>query len=169
MLTKLNSSFKLLGGYFQEYGKSCNKSSYIASSSKMVIGLQSLIQTSYEEQSNIILKSAMKITHQTLPPASMEPCFLKSCFLCSKNFSMDKEIYMYRGDQGYCSIECRNRQIYLDEIQEIEQASIRRSNYRYCSSSGRRETRQLLEDLRRRNAPVTVTDHQNHWAIVSFS
>ncbi|WCJ39309.1 hypothetical protein M5689_020306 [Euphorbia peplus] len=102
----------------------------------------------------------------------MESCFLKSCFLCNKNLSKEKDIYMYRGDQGYCSVECRDRQIYLDEMKELEASTnkIRRTNYRYCSSSGRHETRVLREELRRRNSPVhTVTDHQNHWAIVSFS
>ncbi|KAI3773262.1 hypothetical protein L1987_47787 [Smallanthus sonchifolius] len=48
---------------------------------------------------------------------SSQPCFLKSCFLCHKHLSFNKDVYMYRGDQGFCSEECRSRQIYIDDIE----------------------------------------------------
>ncbi|CAN4098561.1 unnamed protein product [Withania somnifera] len=47
-------------------------------------------------------------------------CFLKSCFFCHKPLSLHKEVYMYRGELGFCSVHCRNRQIYLDELKKIE-------------------------------------------------
>ncbi|XP_055831143.1 FCS-Like Zinc finger 2-like [Solanum dulcamara] len=47
-------------------------------------------------------------------------CFLKSCFFCHKPLSLHKEVYMYRGELGFCTVDCRNRQIYLDELKKIE-------------------------------------------------
>ncbi|KAL6491763.1 hypothetical protein OROGR_011900 [Orobanche gracilis] len=46
-------------------------------------------------------------------------CYLKSCHLCHKSLNLDREIYMYMGDMGFCSVECRDRQIYLDEKKEV--------------------------------------------------
>ncbi|XP_015079058.1 FCS-Like Zinc finger 15-like [Solanum pennellii] len=47
-------------------------------------------------------------------------CFLKCCFFCYKPLDLRKEVYMYRGELGFCSVDCRNRQIYLDELKKIE-------------------------------------------------
>ncbi|KAL7615674.1 FCS-Like Zinc finger 17 [Lactuca sativa] len=47
-------------------------------------------------------------------------CFIKSCFLCHKHISFNKDVYMYRGDQSFCSEECRSRQIYIDDIKQLE-------------------------------------------------
>ncbi|KAJ8636370.1 hypothetical protein MRB53_010637 [Persea americana] len=41
--------------------------------------------------------------------------FLDSCFLCKKRLSPHRDIYMYRGDRAFCSVECRCRQIFMDE------------------------------------------------------
>ncbi|GER45064.1 hypothetical protein STAS_21985 [Striga asiatica] len=84
-------------------------------------------------------------------------CYLKSCHLCTKPLSLDKEIYMYRGNLGFCSVECRDRQIYLDETKELEIATktilstFRQSNRR--EGGGRCETRRLLGDFRTRGRP----------------
>ncbi|GKV17963.1 hypothetical protein SLEP1_g28406 [Rubroshorea leprosula] len=43
--------------------------------------------------------------------------FLSSCHLCRKNLH-GKDIYMYRGEKGFCSSECRSRQIMMDERRE---------------------------------------------------
>ncbi|KAK7328748.1 hypothetical protein VNO77_22867 [Canavalia gladiata] len=43
--------------------------------------------------------------------------FLSSCHLCKKNLH-GKDIYMYRGEKGFCSSECRSRQIMMDERKE---------------------------------------------------
>lgn len=41
--------------------------------------------------------------------------FLQRCFLCGKELAEGKDIYMYRGDRAFCSVECRHRQIFMDE------------------------------------------------------
>ncbi|KAK6268320.1 hypothetical protein QUC31_012480 [Theobroma cacao] len=172
MALKLRSPFKLEGE--SEEGK--NKPTYASStkSSPVVVGLRILTQIS-QGKSNVVVKSALKFRPPTSKKHHGHPdggspadqsCFLKSCHLCNKNLSLDKEVYMYRGDQGYCSIECRDRQIVLDEMKELEVSTKQMmASYRHCSSSGRPETSVLLEDLRRRNK----TPHQirKHWAIVS--
>ncbi|XP_058108670.1 FCS-Like Zinc finger 14-like [Magnolia sinica] len=43
--------------------------------------------------------------------------FLSSCYLCRKKLH-GKDIYMYRGEKPFCSIECRYRQIISDECTE---------------------------------------------------
>ncbi|KAL5065753.1 hypothetical protein RYX36_027490 [Vicia faba] len=43
--------------------------------------------------------------------------FLNSCHLCGKSLH-GKDIYMYRGEKGFCSTECRSSQIMMDERKE---------------------------------------------------
>uniref|UniRef100_A0A1D1Z1W8 FLZ-type domain-containing protein n=1 Tax=Anthurium amnicola TaxID=1678845 RepID=A0A1D1Z1W8_9ARAE len=43
--------------------------------------------------------------------------FLSSCYLCKKKLH-GVDIYMYRGEKAFCSMECRYRQIVVDEYQE---------------------------------------------------
>nr|XP_009627252.1 FCS-Like Zinc finger 17-like [Nicotiana tomentosiformis] len=90
-------------------------------------------------------------------------CFLKSCFFCNKILSLDKEVYMYRGELGFCSVDCRNRQIYLDEMKKIEiytkkmLASLmqqRREGGRCC------ETTLLSEDYRQRGEPMSCSKNR---------
>ncbi|MCL7036805.1 hypothetical protein MKW94_008453 [Papaver nudicaule] len=47
-----------------------------------------------------------------------ESNFLKACGLCRKRLSPQKNIYMYRGDQSFCSDDCRCRKILIDELRE---------------------------------------------------
>ncbi|MCL7039409.1 hypothetical protein MKW94_005063 [Papaver nudicaule] len=47
-----------------------------------------------------------------------ESNFLKACGLCRKKLSPEKNIYMYRGDQSFCSDYCRCRKILIDELRE---------------------------------------------------
>lgn len=44
--------------------------------------------------------------------------FLHACFLCKRRLVPGRDIYMYRGDSAFCSIECRHKQIILDERKE---------------------------------------------------
>ncbi|XP_022995568.1 uncharacterized protein LOC111491063 [Cucurbita maxima] len=44
--------------------------------------------------------------------------FLEACFLCKKALNDDKDIFMYRGDTPFCSEECRQKQIDMDEAKE---------------------------------------------------
>ncbi|XP_057519419.1 FCS-Like Zinc finger 2-like [Amaranthus tricolor] len=46
------------------------------------------------------------------------PHFLESCFLCKKPLGGNRDIFMYRGDTPFCSDECRQEQIELDEAKE---------------------------------------------------
>ncbi|KAJ0983757.1 hypothetical protein J5N97_002113 [Dioscorea zingiberensis] len=49
--------------------------------------------------------------------------FLKSCFLCRRELSPNKDVYMYKGDQGFCSVECRYTQMVVDERREFEESA----------------------------------------------
>ncbi|KAG6485502.1 FCS-Like Zinc finger 3-like [Zingiber officinale] len=44
--------------------------------------------------------------------------FLDSCFLCRKSLAGNRDIFMYRGDMPFCSEECRQEQIEMDEAKE---------------------------------------------------
>ncbi|PIA43244.1 hypothetical protein AQUCO_02000581v1 [Aquilegia coerulea] len=63
------------------------------------------------------------------------------------------DVYMYRGDQGFCSVECRCRQIYMDEMKELEESTkaMLASSRHYCRSIGQ------VKSGRRRDI-----DHYNH-------
>ncbi|KAJ8765730.1 hypothetical protein K2173_014852 [Erythroxylum novogranatense] len=41
--------------------------------------------------------------------------FLRTCGLCQRRLAPGKDIYMYRGDTAFCSLECREQQIKQDE------------------------------------------------------
>ncbi|GMH26741.1 hypothetical protein Nepgr_028584 [Nepenthes gracilis] len=47
-----------------------------------------------------------------------EPHFLEACFLCKKPLGENRDIFMYRGDTPFCSEECRQEQIEIDEARE---------------------------------------------------
>ncbi|KAI3983647.1 hypothetical protein MKX01_042483 [Papaver californicum] len=49
--------------------------------------------------------------------------FLKACGLCRKKLSPQMNIYMYKGDQSFCSDDCRCRKILIEELlmDEIEE------------------------------------------------
>ncbi|GMJ00445.1 hypothetical protein like AT4G17670 [Hibiscus trionum] len=47
-----------------------------------------------------------------------QPHFLDSCFLCKTPLGVDRDIFMYRGDTPFCSEECRQEQIDIDEAKE---------------------------------------------------
>ncbi|KAI4303293.1 hypothetical protein MLD38_038942 [Melastoma candidum] len=46
------------------------------------------------------------------------PHFLAACFLCKKQLGNNRDIFMYRGDTAFCSEECRQEQIYMEESKE---------------------------------------------------
>ncbi|KAL4281553.1 hypothetical protein GQ457_03G021610 [Hibiscus cannabinus] len=47
-----------------------------------------------------------------------QPHFLDACFLCKKSLRGNSDIFMYRGDTPFCSEECRQEQIHMDEAKE---------------------------------------------------
>ncbi|XP_068331817.1 FCS-Like Zinc finger 15-like [Pyrus communis] len=70
-------------------------------------------------------------SHSSVSPSSFgQPTFLDQCFLCKQKLLPGKDIYMYKGDRGFCSVDCRYRQIFMDE-EEI----VHKEKQKYCSSS----------------------------------
>ncbi|GAA0186275.1 hypothetical protein LIER_33563 [Lithospermum erythrorhizon] len=80
--------------------------------------------------SQVLNKTSMMKTSPTSPtPSSPNPFskrgtslstsdwsgFLYHCFLCKEKLLPGKDIYMYKGDRGFCSEECRWRQMHMDE------------------------------------------------------
>ncbi|XP_038721484.1 FCS-Like Zinc finger 15-like isoform X2 [Tripterygium wilfordii] len=45
------------------------------------------------------------------------PTFLEHCFLCRQKLLPGKDIYI--GDRAFCSVECRCRQIFMDEEESL--------------------------------------------------
>ncbi|XP_073024456.1 FCS-Like Zinc finger 6-like [Primulina eburnea] len=48
--------------------------------------------------------------------------FLRACFLCQRRLVHGHDIYMYRGDSAFCSLECRQQQMVQDE--RLEKCSV---------------------------------------------
>lgn len=59
----------------------------------------------------------------TESPGFHAPDFLSACYLCRRQLSHGKDIYMYRGDRAFCSVECRYQQIVSDEKKKERCAS----------------------------------------------
>ncbi|MCO5554578.1 hypothetical protein L7F22_008108 [Adiantum nelumboides] len=49
---------------------------------------------------------------------SMDMEFLNSCYLCKQLLGQGHDVFMYSGDKGFCSMECRYQQIVIDERKE---------------------------------------------------
>ncbi|MCO5582091.1 hypothetical protein L7F22_035982 [Adiantum nelumboides] len=49
--------------------------------------------------------------------------FLSACFFCKCCLLPGKDIFMYRGDRAFCSLECRYQQIVIDELKERHSAA----------------------------------------------
>ncbi|OIW21736.1 hypothetical protein TanjilG_09073 [Lupinus angustifolius] len=52
--------------------------------------------------------------------------FLRSCHLCRKKLH-GQDIYIYRGEKAFCSMECRSRQIMMEEHNEVCRSEASRS------------------------------------------
>ncbi|CAA7018507.1 unnamed protein product [Microthlaspi erraticum] len=117
---------------------------------KISVGLQLLTTVSKEKPNNIVIKSSLKPNRSD--PNTSELCFLKTCHLCLKHLRQDKDVYMYRGDLGFCSRECRESQILIDDKKELEASTkMMLASYRRCNSGAvKSDTRILFDDLRRR-------------------
>ncbi|OIT28844.1 PREDICTED: uncharacterized protein LOC109212147 [Nicotiana attenuata] len=103
------------------------------------------------------VKPIFHTDHTESSSSEQNCCFLKYCFLCNKTLRLDKQVYMYKGDLGFCSLECRNRQIYLDEIKEIENCTKKMlRSFRSRGDGGRcSETSALLEEYKQRRNPLS--------------
>ncbi|PUZ70807.1 hypothetical protein GQ55_2G264800 [Panicum hallii var. hallii] len=92
------------------------------------VGLQILVRQHHHHHtrappphSHIVLKQQVVLL-STAARHCRGPCgsFLRACSRCRRELSPNKDVYMYRGDQGFCSEECRWRQMLLDEAREHE-------------------------------------------------
>ncbi|KAL8466425.1 hypothetical protein ACS0TY_035497 [Phlomoides rotata] len=92
-------------------------------------------------------------------------CFLKFCHICHKPLRLDKEVYMYRGEVGFCSVECRSRQMYLDEMKKIEISTrrilvsfhLRRRNGGRCELGDIRRAAPPTISVKRRSFPPQIS------------
>ncbi|CAK8532066.1 unnamed protein product [Lathyrus sativus] len=67
-------------------------------------------------------------------PSFLTLDFLHSCHLCKMNLD-GKDIFMYRGEKGFCSTECRSKQIMMDERKEKCRSEASKSRMELSSSS----------------------------------
>ncbi|KAK1380282.1 FLZ-type domain-containing protein [Heracleum sosnowskyi] len=93
----------------------------------IVLETQSGTASSLSKRSpQVINKTTMtKPTQPSSTSSALGPSFLDKCFLCRKELLLTEDIYMYKGDKGFCSVECRCRQIHMDE--EDQPAAFMRS------------------------------------------
>ncbi|PSS07284.1 hypothetical protein CEY00_Acc17625 [Actinidia chinensis var. chinensis] len=152
----------------EEEGQESKNRQHNKSNSVEYVGLKILTQLA-QVKSNLVVKPCLKLkkptfqTNRFMDPSSgyCESSFLKSCHLCKTNLSLDKDVYMYRGDLGFCSLECRNRQIYLDDMKELE-ASTKKTlaSSRHCRPRDQCEARAILEQFEQRHKAMScVKDH----------
>ncbi|KAI3459259.1 hypothetical protein Pfo_015922 [Paulownia fortunei] len=73
---------------------------------------------------------------KTLTDLGSSSGFLDHCSLCKQKLLPGKDIYMYKGDRAFCSVECRCRQIFMDEE---ESTTSREYN---CSLAARKQPHQ---------------------------
>ncbi|KAJ7955130.1 Protein of unknown function (DUF581) [Quillaja saponaria] len=97
-----------------------------------------------EKNPQVINKTAMIITKpspsssfciNTLQSFSLAPSFLDQCFLCRQKLLPGKDIYMYKGDRAFCSVECRCKQIFMDEEESIRKENCSLAAMKPTSSS----------------------------------
>ncbi|KAL8144133.1 hypothetical protein V2J09_017165 [Rumex salicifolius] len=69
-----------------------------------------------------------EFSHQQI--SEQDDGFLDACFMCHKPLGFNHDIFMYRGNTAFCSEECRQEQIEIDEKKE------RRRNRRRVSPAG---------------------------------
>ncbi|KAG7028991.1 Protein MARD1, partial [Cucurbita argyrosperma subsp. argyrosperma] len=70
----------------------------------------------------IMINSNANDHHRHHRSSSSSKRYLDRCFLCGQKLLPGKDIYMYEGDKGFCSEECRCRQIFMDEEQSMVEA-----------------------------------------------
>ncbi|CAO2202061.1 unnamed protein product [Urochloa humidicola] len=98
---------------------------------RLVVGLQILVNHHHHHSHGRHAQAANIVVKQMVRPRAaaasrhgggVSCSFLKACSLCRRDLSPSKDVYMYRGDQGFCSEECRWEQILVDEARERQAA-----------------------------------------------
>ncbi|MBA0664832.1 hypothetical protein Goklo_004779 [Gossypium klotzschianum] len=100
-----------------ENQKSGNRNIFSKKTPQLISKTTMLINTSSKVSSSSSSSSSLS------PPTTTShtvPSFLEQCFLCKQKLLPGKDIYMYKGDRGFCSVECRCRQIFMDEEESLK-------------------------------------------------
>ncbi|XP_068664297.1 FCS-Like Zinc finger 17-like [Aristolochia californica] len=84
----------------------------------------------------VTLRGSVSAMSPRIRPAVPQMGFLEACRLCKKKLSPEKNVYMYRGDQAFCSVNCRCEQILLDEMSEREDLMLRRRKRQESCNAG---------------------------------
>ncbi|XWS14104.1 hypothetical protein CRYUN_Cryun36dG0094400 [Craigia yunnanensis] len=100
---------------------SCNiinkKTPQVLSKTTMLINRNSSSNSSKVSSSSSCFLLSPRVNSQLNYPV---PAFLEQCFLCKQKLLPGKDIYMYKGDKAFCSVECRCRQIFMDEEESLK-------------------------------------------------
>ncbi|XAR54220.1 hypothetical protein NMG60_11029258 [Bertholletia excelsa] len=78
----------------------------------------------------------------------MQPYFLEACYLCQKPLGRNNDIFMYRGNTPFCSQECRQEQMEMDDAQEKKAWK--------TSSSSKKALRQAATEAAKKTGTVAV-------------
>ncbi|KAG7537203.1 Zf-FLZ domain [Arabidopsis suecica] len=84
-----------------------------------------IISPKVVNKANVIVTTTVTTDTTNLRRCYQDSGFLEHCFLCRRKLLPAKDIYMYKGDRAFCSVECRSKQMIMDE-----EESLRRE---YCS------------------------------------
>lgn len=88
-------------------------------------------------------------------PDEGEHHYLESCFLCHKRIIWCREIFMYRGDEAFCSEKCRIQQMQMDESLEtvVRRQRLRTKSY-VSHKIGNYEVRNSPEEEKQQNKSI---------------
>uniref|UniRef100_A0A7N0THZ0 FLZ-type domain-containing protein n=1 Tax=Kalanchoe fedtschenkoi TaxID=63787 RepID=A0A7N0THZ0_KALFE len=75
--------------------------------------------------------------------SSKSPC-RESCFMCDKPLGRSADIFMYRGNTPFCSTDCRQEQIEMDDAEERRRR--KRSAHRTKSESAAGNSKSVRTD-----------------------
>ncbi|GMI67907.1 hypothetical protein like AT1G22160 [Hibiscus trionum] len=62
--------------------------------------------------------------------------FLRSCWLCTRRLAPGRDVYMYRGDTAFCSLECREKQMKKDERKEKKNINATPNSFKEIGPNG---------------------------------
>lgn len=70
---------------------------------------------------NCVVDSRCDVIPSDHDPKSTWQSFLSFCYTCKKNLEEGCDIFMYRGEKGFCSEKCRCEEMILDGLMNSEQ------------------------------------------------
>lgn len=84
---------------------------------------------SSKHRSSVLLSPTSAVYSNVVASTPLPPIdFLDACYLCKRSLGPGLDIYMYRGDRAFCSVECRLKQMAMDEQSEkCASAAIKRA------------------------------------------